>query len=124
MADNPFLARTERTKNLTKSHKRAPKQEREIASRIGGKPVSGSGCGEVKGDVRKRKVVRIECKTTKHKSFSVTLDMLEKIEEAAASGGELPIIVVEFNDPDTGRKIKDIVVCPSYVLDTIFTMGE
>ena len=66
----------------------------------------------------------MECKTTKHRSFSVTLEMLEKIEEAAASGAELPIIVVEFNDPQTGKKLKDIVVCPSYVLDTIYEMGE
>jgi hypothetical protein len=115
---NPYLDRAARKANLTQSHRRAPKQEAEIAKRVGGRLTPGSGSGAVKGDVRVKGVVRIECKTTKNKSFSVTLDMLEKIEEAAASGGELPVLIIEFID-DRGRKIKEVAVCPTYVLDSI-----
>lgn len=115
---NPFLDRLERTKNLTKSHKRAPKQEREIAKRTNGRLVPASGAKHTKGDVRLKGIARIECKTTKHKSFSVTLEMAEKLEEEAALAGELPIFVIEFIDAN-GKKIKDLVVCPMYVLDSL-----
>lgn len=102
----------------TKSHKRAKKQEGELAKRLRGHLVPGSGSRDVKGDVRVKKILRIEAKTTKAKSFSVTLEMIEKIEDAALSGGELPVIVVEFND-GFGKKIKEVCLCPSYVLETI-----
>lgn len=115
---NSYLARAERTKNLSKSHRRAPKMEKEVAKRTGGRLVAGSGCGAVKGDVRIKGVARIECKTTKNKSFSVTMEMLEKIEAAGAEGGELPILVIEFID-ERGRKIKEVAVCPTYVLDSL-----
>lgn len=115
---NPYLRRQQRTANLTKSHKRAPKQEREIAALVRGRVTPRSGAGDQKGDVRLKGVARIECKTTKHKSFSVTLDMIEKLEMEAALAGELPVFVIEFCD-EQGRKIKDMVVCPSYVLDSL-----
>lgn len=72
----------------------------------------------MKGDVRVKGVVRVEAKTTKNKSFSVTLEMIEKIEQAATSTGEMPMIIIEFNDGH-GRKIKEIAVCPTYVLDSL-----
>lgn len=100
------------------SHKRAPKMEKELAKRVGGKITPGSGNKDVKGDVRKRGVVRIEAKTTKNKSFSVTLEMIAKIEEAALSCAELPIIVVEFNDGN-GKKVREVAVVPTYVLDSL-----
>lgn len=118
MSRNPFIDRINRTANLTKSHKRAPKQESEIAKRTRANKVAASGAKDVKGDVRLKRVARIECKTTKHKSFSVTLDMIEKLEEAAVLTGELPIFVIEMNDGN-GKKLKDMVVCPSYVLDSL-----
>lgn len=115
---NSALARMERKKNLTKSHRRAPKMEREIAKALGGRVTPGSGNGSVKGDIRIKGVARIECKCTKNKSFSVTLDMIEKIEAAGAEGAELPILVIEFID-DCGRPIKQVAVCPIYVLDSL-----
>jgi hypothetical protein len=45
--------------------------------------------------------------------------MVEKLEEEAALAGELPFFVIEFNDPVTGQKIKDVVVCPKRVLDEL-----
>lgn len=114
---NPYLRRAGETNANTKSHKRAKKQEKEIATRIGGKLVPRSGAGDTKGDCRIRGILRIEAKTTKHKSFSITQEMLDKIEEAATETGEMPVIVVEFNEG--GRKVREIAVCPTYVLDAL-----
>lgn len=115
---NIYIRRQQRTANLTKSHKRAPKQEKEIAALTKGRLTPRSGAGDVKGDVRLKGIARIECKTTKNKSFSVTLDMVEKLEMEAALSGELPVFVIEFIDHN-GKKIKDLAVCPSYVLETL-----
>lgn len=114
---NHVLERLERKSNLTRSHKRSKVQEQETAKRVGGRTTPASGAGSVKGDVRKTRVLRIECKTTKNKSFSVTREMVEKLELAATLAGEMPVLVIEFND-GRGRKLSELVVCPSYVLDT------
>lgn len=66
--------------------------------------------------------MRIEAKTTKHRSFSVTLDMIEQIEDAAVGAGEMPVIIVEFITPE-GKPIKEIAICPTYVLQGIATEG-
>lgn len=118
MSSNPFLVREARVKNLTPSHRRAKKQEKELAKRVGGALTPASGARHQKGDVRKKGVLRIEAKTTKHSSFSVTLEMLEKIETASSLGGELPVIIIEFNDGN-GRKLKEVAVCPTYVIDEL-----
>ncbi len=100
------------------SHARSPKQESEIADRVGGRVTRGSGSGNEKGDVRVEKVVRIEAKTTKNKSFSVTQEIVNKIEGAALPNGEVPAIVVEFID-DQGRRLHELAVVPTYVLDAL-----
>lgn len=99
------------------SHIRAAKQEREAAKRLGGSVTPRSGAGDTKGDVRVKNLIRIECKTTKHKSFTVTLDMVRKIEEAAMSGGELPVLLIEFNE--NGKRLAEVAIVPSYVLDDL-----
>lgn len=91
--------------------------------RLKGTRTPASGARDVKGDVRVRRVLRVEAKTTKNASFSVTLDMVRKIEEAAASGAELPAIVVEFTD-GFGRVLAEVAVVPTYVLDTIAENGK
>lgn len=111
-----FVQRAERTANLTVAHRRAPKQEREVAARLGGRPTAASGAKDVKGDVRIKGVARVECKTTRHKSFAVTLAMVGKLEESALLAGEVPAIVVEFIDAD-GRRLAELAVVPTYVLD-------
>lgn len=78
----------------------------------------GSGNGNEKGDVRVKGLARIEAKTTKNKSFSVTRDMLSKIEEAAVTSGELPAFVVEFVD-ERGRPQGEVAVVPTWVLDIL-----
>lgn len=100
------------------SYRRAKVQEKELAKRVGGRTTMASGSLSEKGDVRLRRVLRIEAKTTKHKSFSVTLEMVEKIEDAALAADELPVIVVEFND-GMGRKVKEVAVVPVYVLNEL-----
>lgn len=98
------------------SHLRARKQEKEAANRLHAEMVPGSGARDTKGDVRLKRVMRLECKTTKNASFSVTLDMVRKIEEAAASAGEVPALLIEFNDGN-GKRLCEVAVVPSYVLD-------
>jgi Holliday junction resolvase len=104
------------------SHARSPKQEREIAKRMGGSVTRGSGSGNEKGDVRVYRVCRIEAKTTKNKSFSVTREMIEKIETAAMCNGELPALVIEFNEG--GRKACEVAVVPIWCLDLITQYSE
>lgn len=83
-----------------------------------GRRTAGSGSKMEKGDVRIPGVMRIEAKTTKHKSFSVTLEMIEKIEDAALPATEIPAIVVEFNDGN-GRKLKEVAIVPTYALEMV-----
>jgi Holliday junction resolvase len=98
------------------SHKRAKKQEREVAKKLGGCRTPGSGNGDIKGDVRVKGFVRIECKTTGKRSFAVTMDMIEKIEAAALSAGEIPVLVVEFND-GMGHRLREVAVVPTYAIE-------
>ncbi len=118
MSRESFLRRANGMPGRTASHDRARKQEKELATRIGGRTTPASGALSEKGDVRLKRVARIEAKTTKNKSFSVTLEMLDKIENAALPCDEIPILVVEFNDGN-GRKVKEVAVVPTYVLDSL-----
>ncbi len=104
------------------SYRRAKKQERQLATRLGGKTTIASGSKGEKGDVRVRGLLRVEAKTTKHRSFSVTLDMIHAIEMAALGAGEIPAIIVEFNDGE-GRPIAEVAVIPTYVLDDLVAGG-
>jgi len=100
------------------SHARSRNQERALAKAANGRITRGSGNGFEKGDVRVKGVCRIEAKTTQHKSFSVTREMIDKIEQAAISAGELPVIVVEFIDAK-GKPEASAVVMPAWALDLI-----
>lgn len=119
----PTRDSTPRKQRLNPSQIRAKKQEREVAKRLQGRLTPASGAKEEKGDVRVRGVARIECKTTKHKSFSVTLEMAQKIEEAAISTGEMPILLIEFID-DTGKPLGELAVVPSYLLEELCQSKE
>lgn len=104
----------------SKGYKRSLKQEEELAARGRTRRVVASGAGPEKGDVKKYAGVwRIEAKTTSRKSFSVTRDMISKIEDAALPHGEMPAIVIEFLDKN-GKPECEVCVVPSYALD----MGE
>lgn len=100
------------------AQKRSAKQESELASRAGGKVVRGSGRGNEKGDVRVKGILRIEAKTTTKSSFSITSEMVSKIELAAVSAGECPAIVIEFLNK-SGRPIHELAVVPMWVLSAL-----
>lgn len=100
------------------SHARAPKQEREAAKRLGGTLIKGSGSGDTKGDLRVKGILRLETKCTQRGSFSVTREMVRKIEDAALSSGELPAIEIEFLDAK-GKVVQRVAVLPSISLDML-----
>lgn len=119
MSRRSFLSSGSSKTHSTASHRRAPKQEKDLARRFDGQRVPGSGSGSQKGDVKKAfNIFRIEAKTTKNKSFSVTREMIEKIEVAALTTNELPVIIIEFLD-EYGKPEKEIAVLPTYALECI-----
>lgn len=99
---------------MSESHIRSPKQEIETARRVGGKVTKGSGNQTEKGDVRVRGVARIENKTTKHSSFSVTLDHLNKLDHAVMGTNEIPFMQIEL----LGGK-RSFVLIPNMYLEDI-----
>ena len=100
------------------AQRRSLQQEKELAKRAGGKIVRGSGRGNEKGDVRVDGVVRIEAKTTTKSSFSITSEMIQKIELASVCSGECPAIVVEFLN-QKGKPIHEVAVVPMWVLNAL-----
>ena len=100
------------------AHNRAPVMEREIAKRVGGKVTKASGAQMEKGDARVKGVVRIEAKATSNKSFSVTREMIEKIEAAALGAGEVPFIEIELLGPN-GKPMHRVAVVPTWGLDLL-----
>ena len=115
MSRDSFLRRINNPNSV--AYQRSRKQEEELAKRGKARRVVASGAGPEKGDIKKYNgVYRIEAKTTAKKSFSVTQEMIDKIEAAALAHGELPAIVIEFVD-ENGKPVREICVVPSYVLD-------
>jgi hypothetical protein len=92
------------------------RQENRAAVRLGGTTTPGSGSKDVKGDVRVRGKLRVECKATSNKSFSFTRDMADAIESAGMTAGEYPAIEVEFLpiDKHAGGRW---VILPHWMLD-------
>lgn len=99
------------------AHKRSRYQEAEVAKRTGSKLTPGSGNQSTKGDCRKRGVVRIECKTTSSRSFTVNMDMINKLETAAAISDELPILVIEFLRD--GKPWRSVCITTDSLLDIV-----
>ena len=104
-----------KSKRQSPSHQRSKRQETEIAKRTGGHKTPGSGSKNVKGDVRLKSVLRVEAKTTKNSSFSVTVEHLDKIESAVSLTTEVPCMCVEL---ELGRK-KFWVIPDSYMEEII-----
>jgi hypothetical protein len=96
------------------SHARAKVQEKKLAERVGGRVTKGSGNGLVKGDVRLKGIVRLEAKVTKNSSFSVTTEIVKKLEDAVVGAGEIPILQVEL---ELGRH--KLIVMPDWALDLV-----
>lgn len=98
-------------KSISISHDYARQQEIDTAEAYGGYPTSGSGSGNVKGDVRVKGKYRIECKCTTNKSYALNYEYLENFIEQAASSGEDPIMQVHFIT-EMGIKKRGYLVIP------------
>lgn len=105
-------------KKQSLSHFHSREQERSHLNRNGAKLVPRSGAGDIKGDVRVKGKLRLECKTTNKDSFRVTREMIQKIEDAALGSAELPVIEVEFVD-QWGKPQSKVCVVPAWVIDLI-----
>ncbi len=112
---NTYVERSERKASQGKAYWRSRKQEKQVAKSLSGRTVAQSGAGKQKGDVRVSGRVLIECKCTEKKSFSITKEMLDKIEMAALNNAEVPAIVVEFLGPPA----RSVAVVPLWVLEQI-----
>ncbi len=102
----------------SKAHARAPKQELEMAHRLSGRNTSASGAMVEKGDVRVEGVLRLESKSTTKASFTVTREMVDKIEQAAVNSGEVPAIDIEFLN-ESGKVMQHVALVPVWVLDVL-----
>lgn len=72
---------------------------------LGGRAVRGSGSGREKGDVRRVGVFRLENKTTQRRSFSVTRDLIEKVEASVPAGSsEIPFMEIRVDDQSVDPK--------------------
>lgn len=109
-----MLPTPRRMQAQTPSHARSRVQEAGLAKRLGGAQVKGSGAGVEKGDVRVKNFVRIEAKTTKNKSFSITEELLDKLEDSVLGSGEVPLFHIEI----LGGKRKCIVM-PEWALELV-----
>lgn len=100
---------------MSVSHKRSPLQENDLAIKLGGKLVRGSGCGYEVGDVHVEGIAKVECKNTLHQSFSVTRKMLAKISHGCKDK-EVPAIQIDFLHP-SGELDSSCYVIPTYAYD-------
>ncbi len=77
--------------------KRSRAQELRIAADLGGNRVPGSGAVPgLDGDVRSSEWLA-ECKTTTHRSFSITLKDWQKIQGEAGLSMRKPLMMVEID---------------------------
>lgn len=106
-------------KSQSPAHQRSMRQEAELALRGGGQLTPGSGNKRVKGDIAKfHGVFRVEAKTTTKKSFSVTREMIQKLEDSATPAGEVPALVIEFIT-ESQTPLGEVAVIPTYLLEHI-----
>lgn len=102
-----------RTPPSKKIKRLSRRQEQRLADSIGGKRHAGSGAmAGLKGDFRKKGVVRCEAKFTQTKTFALTRDVLDKI-RGEATQGEVPTVVIEFKNKLTGRTEDSWAVIPT-----------
>jgi hypothetical protein len=104
-------------KGQNRKHKAAnysPKQERRVADLVGGKNTPASGAKEIKGDIRLKGLLRVECKATEKPEYILTHKVIDKIKEQALTCAELPCVQVDF----LGETIRKV-----YILE-MFTLPE
>ena len=83
------------------SRRQADKQEKRVAKKLGARQTIASGQTPIdKGDVRSENV-RVECKYTDKKSYSLKAEDLQKIANASR-GNQIPLFYVEFRQHGEG----------------------
>lgn len=103
-------------KGASDSQKRSRAQEARVATREGGKTQAGSGnAAGYEGDVRKVGRYRGECKLTRAMSYRLRLEDIQKL-KLQASGGELPVMDIEFQGVNPPERI---VVMPEWAYETL-----
>ncbi len=102
----------------TSAHRYSGRQEKAAADLIGGRTTPGSGNGYQKGDARRRRLVRIECKCTSHASFRVTREIMDKLQEGVFGSGEVPILQVDMLDFD-GEKNDRFYVLSEWAMEDL-----
>lgn len=114
------LELVDRTSGRTDSQKRSRLQEKRAAKRVGGRVQPASGAGRAKGDVRVPRELRMECKLTRANSYSLRLDLLQKIEREATTG-EKPVFEIEFQGVFPAKRY---VVLPGWLYDHYANLEE
>lgn len=112
-ACNTIMERWDPKSGLTDSQKRSRQQEKRAAKRVGGWVQPASGAGRAKGDVRVPGELRMECKFTRANSYSLRLNLLEKLEREATTG-ENPAFEIEFQGVHPPKRY---VVLPGWLYD-------
>ena len=108
-----------RLKGQSPAHAHAPYQERALAKKLGGRVTPGSGNGAEKGDVRNFRFVRAECKCTAHDSFSVTRDILFKLDKLGMTTEEIPFMEIKLGIDSQGKHKAAFVVMPAWFIDIV-----
>jgi hypothetical protein len=94
------------------------RQEKTAEKRYGAKRQPASGAmSSAKGDLRDAGRLRLECKTTQNKSFTLKVEELEKIGHEA-SRGEIPVFEIEFCNTSHKQRY---VVLPYWAYDVLMT---
>ncbi|AUR96017.1 hypothetical protein NVP1215B_099 [Vibrio phage 1.215.B._10N.222.54.F7] len=105
------------------------KSEARVSKKMGSKLMSGSGSqvGKKSDAVLETDsyTFRIESKATKNKSFSVKLDVLEKIRKEASDMGQTPVLTVSFTN-ELGEALQggDYVMIPLWLFTEAFNNGS
>jgi hypothetical protein len=103
------------------SQKRSQDQEKRAAKRYSMRKQPGSGSRDgAKGDLRDVGKRRAELKETIKKSFSLKLDVLEKIEREA-TGSEDPLLEIEFQGVFPHKRY---VVLPDHAYESMINRLE
>jgi hypothetical protein len=121
MTDNPYLER----KNKHKIGKAGRRSETRLAKKIGGRQTPGSGNIQgAKGDIKAGQFL-IEAKSTQNESYSLTREVLCKIEAEAGRTAKYPALAVSFITGDGRPKSSgEWVAIPLSLFETLKRVME
>lgn len=80
------------------------RSEKQVATRLRGSLVRGSGSGYLKGDLYTG-TLHVEAKSTQRRSIGIQWDWLKKITKIAMEQGKTPVLTITFTNGDGQPKI-------------------